>query len=85
MGQHQAQNSSSNLEDIIASAKPHLTNGEFWDLEELLTVYNDIFPGYNEDYGRTNKVYPRTGDARPIPQPSRKMPLSKQAEVSEML
>jgi hypothetical protein len=41
----------------------------------------------NEDYGRTNKVYHRidTGDARPIRQTPRRMPLAKQAEVSEML
>jgi hypothetical protein len=40
----------------------------------------------NEDDGCTNKVYHRidTGDARPIHQPPMRLPLAKQAEVSEI-
>jgi hypothetical protein len=34
VGQPQAQDSSSKLEDVTAAAKPHLTNGEFRELEE---------------------------------------------------
>jgi hypothetical protein len=37
VGQHQAQDLSSKLEDVIKAAKPHLTNGEFQELNELLT------------------------------------------------
>jgi hypothetical protein len=87
VGQHQAQNLSSKLEDVITAAKPHLTNGEFQELKELLTEYEDIFARDDEDYGRTNKVYHciDTGDARPILQPPRRIPLIKQAEVKEML
>jgi hypothetical protein len=87
VGQTQAQDPSSRLEDVIAAAKPHLINGEFQELGELLTEYEDIFSGNIEDYGRTNKVYHRinTGDAKPIRQPPRRLPLAKQAEVSEML
>jgi hypothetical protein len=86
LGQPQAQDSSSKLEDVIAAAKPHLTNGEFQELEEL-TEYENIFSGDNKDYGRTNKGYHHTdmGDARPIRQPPRRIPLTKQAEVNEML
>jgi hypothetical protein len=40
-------------------AKPHLSNGEFQDLEELLSQYEDIFAVNNEDHGRTKKVYNR--------------------------
>jgi hypothetical protein len=87
VGQRQAQDLSSELEDTITVAKPHLSNEEFWELEELLTEYEDIFAGDNEDCRRTNKVYHRrdTGDTRPICQPPRRMPLAKQAEVNEML
>jgi hypothetical protein len=79
VGQPQAQDSSSKLEDVIEAAKPHLTNGEFRELEELLTEYEDIFVGDNEDYVRTNKVHHRidTGDARPIRQSLERIPLVK--------
>jgi hypothetical protein len=70
VGQPQAQDSSSKLEDVIAATKSHLTNAEFRELDELLTDYEDIFARDNEDYERTNKVYHRidTGDARPAPE-----------------
>jgi predicted ArsR family transcriptional regulator len=77
--QHQAQDLSSKLEDVITAAKPHLSNGEFQELNELLTEYEDIFATDDEDYGRTNKMYHRidTGNARPIRQPPRRIPLAK--------
>jgi hypothetical protein len=86
VGQPQARDASSSLEDVIATAKPHLTSRELRELEEL-SEYEDIFAGDNEDYGRTNKVYHRidTGDTRPIRHPPRRLPLAKQAEVNEML
>jgi hypothetical protein len=82
VGQHQTQDLSSKLEDVITTAKPLLTNGEFQELNELLTEYEDIFARDDEDYGRTNKVYHRidTGDAGPIHQPPR-IPLAKEAQV----
>jgi hypothetical protein len=86
VGQLQAQDSSSKLEDVIAAATPHLTNGEFWELKELLTEYEDIFAADNKDYGRTKQVCHRidTKDARPIFQPPRRISLAKQAEVKEI-
>jgi hypothetical protein len=83
----QAQESSSKLQDVTEAARPQLSNGEFRELEEFLAEYEDIFAVDSEDHGRTNKVYHRidTGDTRPIRQPPRRLPLAKQAEVSEML
>jgi hypothetical protein len=37
MGEPQALDLSSKLQDITEAARPHLSNGEFQDLEELLT------------------------------------------------
>jgi hypothetical protein len=56
-------------------------------VKEILTEYEDIIARDDEDYGWTNKVYHGidTGDARPIRQPPRSTPLTKQAEVKEML
>jgi hypothetical protein len=87
MGEPQARDLSSKLQDITEAAGPQLSNGEFQDLEEILTEYEDIFAVDSEDHGRTNKLYYRidTGDARPIHQPPRRLSLAKQAEVSEML
>jgi predicted ArsR family transcriptional regulator len=86
VGQHQTKDLSSKLDDVITSAKTHLTNGEFQELKELLTEYEDIFARDDEDYGRTNKVYQRidTGHARIIRQTPRRIPVAKQAEVKEM-
>jgi hypothetical protein len=72
---------------VTEAARPHLSNGKFQELEELLAEYENIFAADSEDHGRTNKLYHRidTGDARPIRQPSRRLPLPKQAEVSEIL
>jgi hypothetical protein len=86
VGQPQAQDLSSELEDVITAARAHLTNKEFRELEEL-TEYQDIFAGNIEDYGGTNKVYRRisTGDAPPIRQPPRRIPLAKEMEVKDML
>jgi hypothetical protein len=83
----QDQESSSKLQDVTKAARPHLSNGEFRELEELLAEYKDTFTVDNEDHGRINKVYHRidTGDEQTIRQPPRRLPLAKQAEVSEML
>jgi hypothetical protein len=48
MVQPQAQYPRSKLEDIIEAARPHLTKGEFKELEELLTEYEEIFAWVNE-------------------------------------
>ncbi|XP_023711548.1 uncharacterized protein LOC111866641 [Cryptotermes secundus] len=87
VGQPPAPSVTPKLADVITAAKPHLSPGEFQDLEDLVSEYADIFAQDNEDYGRTNRVYHRidTGEARPIRQPPRRVPLAKQAEVKEML
>ncbi|XP_023723638.1 uncharacterized protein LOC111873286 [Cryptotermes secundus] len=86
VGQHQAQDLSSKLEDVIIMARSHLTNEEFQELKELLAEYADIFAGDNKDYGRTSKVYHRIdmGDALPIQQPLRRVSMAKQVDVKEM-
>jgi hypothetical protein len=43
------------LNDITEAARPHLSNGEFQDLEELLAEYEDIFAVNSKDHERTNK------------------------------
>jgi hypothetical protein len=85
--QPQAQDPSSKLKDVIVAARPHVSNGEFQELEELLAKYEDIFAVDTGDYGRTNKVYHCMDmeDVRPICQPPRRLTLAKQAKVSEML
>jgi hypothetical protein len=85
--QPQFRDLSSKLQNITEAARPHSSNGELQDLEELLAEYEDIFAVDSEDHGRTNQVYHRIdkGDARPIRQPPRRLSLAKQTEVSEML
>jgi hypothetical protein len=85
--QPQARDASSKLQDVTEAVRPHLDDGEFRELEELVAEYEDIFAVDSQDHGRTIKVYHRidTGEARPIRQPPRRLPLAKQAEVSEML
>jgi predicted ArsR family transcriptional regulator len=80
------QETSSKLKNVTEAARPHLSNGEFREIEELLAE-EDTFAVDNEDHGRTKKVYQRidTGDARPFRQPPRRLHLAKHAEVSEML
>jgi hypothetical protein len=74
--QPQGRDASSKLQDMNEAARPHLDDGEFRELEELVAGYEDIFAGASEDHGRTNKIYHRidTGDARPIRQPPRSFP-----------
>jgi hypothetical protein len=71
VGQPPASGQKPKLVDVTTTSKPHLSTGEFQELEDLVSEFADIFARYNEDYGRTNKVYHRidTGDARPIHQP----------------
>jgi hypothetical protein len=68
---------------VIEATSPHLSNGEFQELEEH-TKYEDIFAEDSEAYGRTNRVYDRidTVEAQPIPSPRKRLLLAKQAEVS---
>jgi hypothetical protein len=53
----------------------------------ILAEYEDIFAVDSEDYGRINRVYHRIdkGGTRPIHQSPRRLPIAKQAEVSEIL
>jgi hypothetical protein len=59
VGQPRIHDLSSELEDIVTAARPHVTNGEIQGLEELLTEYENIIAEDDEDYGSTNKVYHR--------------------------
>jgi hypothetical protein len=43
--QSQSQDPSSKLQDVIAAVRPHLTNGEFQELEEIPAEYKDIISG----------------------------------------
>jgi hypothetical protein len=87
LDQPQAQESSSKLRDITEAAKPNLSDEEFQELKKLFAEYDGIFAVDSEDHGRTNKVYHRidTGDDRPNSQPPRRVPLLKQAVVSDMI
>jgi hypothetical protein len=66
---------------VTKAARPHLSNGEFQELEV------DIFAVDSKDYGKNNKMYRRieTGDVRPIRQPPRRMTLAKQEEIIQIL
>jgi hypothetical protein len=63
---------------VTEAERPHLKDGEFQELEELLAEYEDIFAVDSEDHGRTNNLYHRirTEGARPIPQTPRSLPLA---------
>jgi hypothetical protein len=69
--QPQARDLSSKFRDVNADARPHLSNGEFQQLVELLAEYEDIFAVNSEACGRANEVYHRIdmGDVRPTRQP----------------
>jgi hypothetical protein len=60
----QAPESSSKVQEVIEAARSNLSDGEFQELEDLTTDYEDIFATGSEDYGRTDRVYHRidTGD-----------------------
>jgi hypothetical protein len=52
--QPQVRDTTSKLQDVIAAAKPNLSNAESQELEQL-TEYRDIFAMDSDDYGRTNR------------------------------
>jgi hypothetical protein len=56
-------------------------------LKELLTEYGEIFTMNSDDSGRTDRVYQHidTGEAQPKRQLPRRLPITKQADVREML
>jgi hypothetical protein len=64
----QAPESSSKVQEVFEVARSNLSIGEFQELEDLTTEYEDIFATGSEDYGRTDRMYHRidTGDARTI-------------------
>jgi hypothetical protein len=72
---------------VIAVAKPNLSNAESQELEELRTKYGDIFAMESDDYRRPDEVYHciDTGEGRPIRQPPRRLHLTKQVNVGEIL
>jgi hypothetical protein len=75
------------LQDMIAVAKPTLSDAESGEFEELLTEYWDIFAMDNDDYGWTDKVCCCIDmrEVRPICETLRRLPLAEQADVWKML
>jgi hypothetical protein len=55
VGQPKAQDLSSKLEDIITAARPHLTNEEFMELEELLQNMKTFLLGITKTMGGLTK------------------------------
>jgi hypothetical protein len=53
----QVQETTPKFQDVIAAARPNLSNAESQELEELVTEYRDIFVMKSDDYRRTDKVY----------------------------
>jgi hypothetical protein len=72
---------------VLSGARPNLNTRESQNLEEFITEFQDVFTTKSDDCGRTDRVYHHvdTGDAHLIQQPPRKLPLARQAEVSEIL
>jgi len=78
---------SKQLKEGIAGARPNLSIREAQALEELIADYQDVIETKGIEHGRTEEVHYRidTGDARHNRQPSRRLPLEKQAEVNVLL
>jgi hypothetical protein len=81
--QPQVQDITLKLQNVIAGIKPNLSDAESRELEELLTEYGVIFVMKSADYDRTKRVYHciDMGEARPICQPSSRLPVAKKAYV----
>jgi hypothetical protein len=47
------------LQDVIAAARPILSDAESRQVEKLITEYEDIFAMKNDDYGWTDNEYHR--------------------------
>jgi hypothetical protein len=62
------------MSDVIAMDHPNLSSAEIQELEELLTMYRDIFAMDRDDCEQTNRVYHHidTGEAQPVPQSLRR-------------
>jgi hypothetical protein len=56
-GQPQAQDASSSLEDVVATAKPHLTSGELRELEKLLSEFKYMFLVVTKTMGGLTKFF----------------------------
>jgi hypothetical protein len=54
--QPQICNTTPELQDVIAAAKPNLSDTESQELEEFLTKYGDIFAIGSDDYGQADNV-----------------------------
>jgi hypothetical protein len=55
--QPQVQDTTLKLQDVIAAARPNLSDAEYQKLEQLLTEYGDIFAKKTSDYKWTERVY----------------------------
>jgi hypothetical protein len=59
------------LQDMIATARPNLSDTETWQLEELVAKYKGVFATNSSGYGQIDRVYRciKAGEAWPIRQP----------------
>jgi hypothetical protein len=74
--QPQFRNTTSKLQDVIASAKANVREAESRELEEFLTEYGVIFAMKIDVYIQTHSMYYRInmGEARPIRQLPKRLP-----------
>jgi hypothetical protein len=61
----QAPESSSKVQEIIEAARSNLSHGEFQELVDLITEYEDIFASGREEYGRIDSVSSHRHERRP--------------------
>jgi hypothetical protein len=55
--QKQVQDITSKLQDVMAAARPNLSNAESREMEELLTECKDIFSTKSDDCRWTDRLY----------------------------
>jgi hypothetical protein len=63
--QPEVRDSTPKLLDVIAAARPNLSDAESRELEEHLTEYGDIFAMKSDDYGQKDRVNHRVDTGRP--------------------
>jgi hypothetical protein len=62
--QPQVQDSALKFQDMIARARPNVSDDESRGFEEFLTGYGDIFAMKSDDYGRTRERPDRSANPR---------------------
>jgi hypothetical protein len=56
----QAQDTVSQLQDVIVAATANLCNGEIREFEELIAEYEEVSATKSSDYGQTDRMYHHT-------------------------